>query len=353
MWGTLWRPSPSGQELAWVLRQAATLLQAGVPLIMVLYCLREGRVSASMAAALRSIVLALEEGDALSRALARFPALFPADMRLALAAAEDSGQLAPTLGYLANLQEGRVRMAAKVRQALIYPCMTLLTGVVVALTVCLTVVPSFRDSFAAADRALPASTWLVLRGTDVVVEYGGWLAAGALLFAGGMRLAWRRHASVRAWLWTLALRVPLWGRLLRQAALARWCRTLWLLLSAGVPLLSALPAASAAANHPYLTRLTLDIARQVREGGCLQQAMAATGFFPPLLLQLVRVGEHSGTLADMFERAAGHFAAEVDETLATLISLLEPLAMLLLGLLCGGLIWSLYLPIFQLGETVM
>ncbi|TDR76745.1 type II secretion system F family protein [Paludibacterium purpuratum] len=353
MWGTLWRPvSPAG-ELAWLLRQLATLLQAGVPLAAALQCLQEGSLSPTMRGALRATGLALECGESLSRALDRFPQLFCADVRAALAAAEESGQLASTMAYLAAEQESRIRLVAKVRQALVYPCMILLTGVCVMLVVCLTVLPALRDSFSTAGQPLPGASLAVLWLADALAERGLSLL-GALLLAGVLlRRAWRRHVGCRLLVTRAILRIPLWGRLLRQSALARWSRTLWLLQTAGVPLSSALPMAGLAAGNPILAELSRTMSQQLREGISLNLAMARTGWFPPLLTQLVRVGEQSGALQAMFERAACHFSDEVEHSLVTLTSLLEPLSMVLLGLMCGGLIWALYLPIFQLGETVM
>ncbi|BEV73345.1 type II secretion system F family protein [Paludibacterium sp. THUN1379] len=346
------RQSSHAQQLGWVLRQLATLLQAGVPLSQALEILVQGPLSANMHQALQGVSYALSEGEALHRALQRFPRLFPARVCVAIMAAEAGGQLARTLMQLALEQEGRNRLAARVRQALFYPVLVMLTGLGVMLGVCLTVVPVFREHYLAAGRDLPLVTRGLLALTDALTS-----PLGALLPICAVLLVWLLRR--RAWLGRsgllarLADRLPLWGPLRREAALARWTRTLSLLLEAGVPLMVALPAASQAAGHHVLDHLSRTMLQLVSAGSSLHQTVAGMPWFPPILVQLLRVGEQSGALAGMCARAAEYFAAEVEQRVAVLTGLLEPFAMLLLGLMCAGLIWALYLPIFELGETVM
>ena len=347
MWG---RVSP--RELAWRLQALAILLEAGLPQSRALATLACCQAGKGWPVVLRALVADLQTGMALSTAMAAWPRYFDHGICLAIAAGESSGAMVTTLGKLADERVQRAQLHDQLRSALFYPAMVGVLAIGLLLFMSLMVVPVLAQTFAGAGQALPWPTRLLLDFSSAIGDYGLLGGLGVLALVATLRHYVRRWAGWAEWRdgWLLAL--PWFGPLFRQVALSRWSRHLGLLLSAGVPLLYALTAAGEASDNRMFAVRSTSLAEQVRAGSRLALAMQAEAVFPDLLLQLVAVGEQSGMLALLLERAALHYEAEFGRQSGRLLRLVEPLAMLLLGLICALLIWALYLPVFQLGEMI-
>jgi len=339
------------RDLNWLIRQLATLLGAGVPLTHALQGLAR-EACPMLGPLLEDVGRQLEAGLPLSQALARHPHWFDAGFCQGVAAGEQSGQLDLTLERLATEREKRQRLHARVRAALMYPLAILLMALAVLVVMVVAVIPAFKQAFAEAGHPLPGVTRWVIAAADALMAHAVGLLLSILLAAWLSRIAWQRYVAwQRAWD-SCCLGLPFFGLIVRQAVLARWARTLGLLFAAGVPLVDALGSAGlAAGNHVYL-QASLQIQRQIQQGSSLTSALKQSRCFPGLIQQLAAVGEASGALDQMFERVALYYEEQVDHALLVLTSVLEPLAMALLGALCGALIWALYLPVFQLGQVV-
>lgn len=346
-WWPDWPVDPA--RVDWLARQLATLLAGGVPLSQALRALTAG--SGPLAPVLQSLLRQLEAGWPLSVALAGHPALFDTVFCRAVALGEQTGRLDRALMRLAAGRERTRRLAARARTAALYPALVLLLALLVAIAMTQWVLPTLVSAFAEAGEPLPPQTrWLIaLVGLPGRMPWlpPALLALVAMLWAGVRRSARGRALAERLW-----LALPLLGPLRVQAALARWCAALADALAAGVPLLEALPAAGAATGSERFGRATRMALQRLGEGVGLADALAAAGSFPPLLLQLAAVGESSGALDALVERAAAHYEEETDRALQVMLALLEPLSLLLLAGVCGLLLWALYLPVFRLGQTV-
>lgn len=347
-----WFPAtrPGVAETIWLLRQWATLLEAGVPLVGSLAVIATGARRRPLDSVIAALCRQLESGLALSVAMSRH-ACFDAGLCLAVSAGEQTGRLARALDLWADMQEQRRRLKQQARSALLYPGFVLAIALLMLTIMLLTVVPTFSATFASAGRELPAATRVVLFLSGALHDPAS--AVLLALWVPFLPSSWlRRYPAALFWRDGLLLRLPLLGTVLRQAALARWSRTLALLLAAGVPVLDAIgPACQGSASRFLAARAGL-VRHRLQAGTCLHDALQETGFFPPLLLQLIHVGETSGALDRLCLRAADHFEQETARALQRFMAMLEPAAMLLLGLLCAFLLWALYLPIFQLGDIL-
>lgn len=332
-------------------RQLATLLGAGIPVVQALQALARSQGGA-LGRLLDDVRRDIETGLTLERALARRPLAFDATYCSLVAAGELGGKLDSVLGQIAGHRERAARLRGKVTSALVYPAAvtgvaTLAVGVVLAW-----VVPTFGTMFEQAGEALPLPTRVVIALSDALLAHGPWLVAGialaACLLLRALRSSARLQARVEGWL----LRLPLLGRVLAEAAAARWCRTLGMLLGAGVPLADALGTVGRVSGQHRLAEATRRIRRDTASGRRLAPEMTRSGCFPAVALQMVRIGEESGTLDTLLGRAAEDLEQSVEETVARMTTLLEPAIMLVLGVAMGGVIIALYLPVFRLGSAV-
>jgi type IV pilus assembly protein PilC len=301
---------------------------------------------------LKMLCRQLESGQSLSQAVALHSSYFSAGFCLALAAGEQSGMLDTVLARLALDGEKRQRLRIRVRSALMYPLTILLMALMVTALMLLTVIPAFAQAFATAGQALPRATRWVIALSDNLRTQGPVLLVGMCLLLLAVQCGWRRYPGWRLATDRLVLRLPCVGVLWQQLALVRWSRTLSMLLAAGVPLLNALQSAGQVAGNRVYLAASCQVATLIQQGCGLTAAMRQCACFPALLLQLAAVGEASGAMDQMFERAARYYEEQVDDSLQLLSSVLGPLAMALLGGLCAALIWVLYLPIFQLGQVL-
>ncbi|WP_046784638.1 type II secretion system F family protein [Pseudomonas putida] len=333
-------------------RQLATLLRAGVPLLQAFQVMGRSGCSAGQAALLERLKQDVAAGLGLADALQRHPQWFDGLYCNLVRVGEQSGTLDRQLEQLAGMLEQRQALLKRVRKAMLYPLLLLLTGLGVSAVLLLEVIPRFESLFAGFDAALPAFTQWVIDLSTGLGRHGPLLLITLLVVALGMRQLYRQHAPARLWISCQVLRLPVFGRLLGQAALARFARSLATAYAAGVPLLDGLGTVARACGGELHERAILRLRQGMANGQGLHQAMAAEPLFPPLLVQLTAIGESSGTLDQMLEKAASLYEEQVSQALDQLTSLLEPAIVLVLGLLVGGLVVAMYLPIFQLGSLI-
>lgn len=338
-------------DVALFSRQLATMMRAGVPLVRAFDIVAGGARNAAFKALIQRVCGDVAAGSALSQALAKHPAQFNALYCNLVAVGEQSGTLEAMLGRLADDQERAAAIKRKVKKALTYPALVVAAAVVVCTILLIHVVPQFEAVFAGAGARLPTFTRFVIRCSELAQAWW-WIALLASVGAGvGVVLAKRRSQAFAAVLDRTALRAPLVGGLLRQAAVARYARTLGTALAAGVPLVEALAAVAESTGNAVYVAAVHGIREEVAAGRALHQSMRECGAFPNMTVQMVAVGEESGSLDTMLNKAAEQLEAQVADAVDNLTTLIEPLLMAVLGVLVGGLVVAMYLPVFQLGNV--
>jgi type IV pilus assembly protein PilC len=344
--------SIAAKETTVMTRQLATMLNAGVPLLQTLEILAESQANPALARLLRAIRTDIETGSSFSEALARFPRYFDALFCNLVAAGEQAGMLDQLLTRLADYKERNIALRNRVRAALIYPIAIVTVALLVTAVIMTWVVPAFRDVFASFGAELPLATRMVIGLSDWFVRY--WVAAGVIC-AAGITLCfhyWKRSITIQRMVDRLLLKLPVFGPLIGHACIARWSRTLATMFAAGVPLLASMEIVGKTSGNALYLEASRQIQRDLGNGHSLTQAIAGTGRFPNLVAQMAAIGEESGTLDRMLGKAADFYEAEVNQTVNTLSSVIEPLIMVILGGLIGTLVIAMYLPIFQLGAVV-
>ena len=333
-------------------RQLATLLKAGVPLLQAFDVMGRSGCGAGQAALLARLKQDVAAGLGLADALQRHPLWFDGLYCNLVRVGEQSGTLDRQLEQLAGMLEQGQALRKRVRKAMLYPLLLLLTGLGVSAILLLEVIPRFQSLFAGFDAALPAFTQWVIDLSTGLGRHAPALLITAIVLVLGVRELYRKHEPARLWISCQVLRLPVFGKLLGQAALARFARSLATAYAAGVPLLDALGTVAKASGSDLHERAIVRLRQGMANGQGLNQAMAVEPLFPPLLVQLTAIGESSGTLDQMLEKSASHYEEQVSQALDQLTSLLEPAIVLILGLLVGGLVVAMYLPIFQLGSLI-
>jgi type IV pilus assembly protein PilC len=332
-------------------RQLATMLQAGVPLLQSFDALGRGHANPRMARLLDDIRADVETGTSLSAAFGRHPAHFNPLYCNLVAAGEAAGILDVLLDRLALHMEKTEALKAQLRSALTYPAAVVLVALVVIAVIMIFVIPSFQSVFSSFGAELPGPTLLVMQVSAFFVDWW-WLL---LCFSGlgfyGFVTALRRSEKFQCFIDRCVLRLPVFGALIEKACIARWTRTLSTLFAAGLPLMDALDSVAGTTGNSVYALATAGIQKEVSSGVSLNRAMAQVGLFPPMLLQMCMIGEESGSLDAMLSKAAGFFEGEVDQQVSALASLLEPFIIVTLGVLIGGIVVSMYLPIFQMGQV--
>jgi type IV pilus assembly protein PilC len=267
-------------------------------------------------------------------------------------AGEQGGILEQLLERLAIYEEKTMQLKQKIKSALIYPVAVLVVAFVVTTIIMIFVIPSFKEVFTSFGADLPAPTLAVMWMSDQFVKY--WYILFGVIFGGGyfFMQSWRRSEKMQMAMDRLLLKAPVFGDLIRKAVLARWTRTLSTMFGAGVPLVEALDSVGGAAGNAVYAQATEQIQREVSTGTALTMAMQNTGVFPTMVLQMTSIGEESGSLDHMLAKAAEFYEEEVDEMVKGLSSLMEPFIIVILGVLIGGIVVSMYLPIFKLGAVV-
>ena len=339
-------------DIASFTRQMATMMKAGVPLVQSFEIVEEGADSENMKNMISALHEQVSAGNSFASALRLHPRLFD-DLYCSLVeAGENSGALDSLLDRVATYKEKTEQLKAKIKKALTYPAAVVVVAIIVTAILLIKVVPVFAETFTGFGADLPAFTLFVLDLSNFAQKW--WLIILAMLIAAGyaFREARLRSAKFSDGFDALLLKVPAIGPILHNAAVARFARTLATTFSAGVPLVEALNSVSKAAGNAVYRDATAQVRDDVTTGLTIHSSMKAVNLYPVMLLQLVSIGEESGTLDEMMEKAADHYEEAVDNSVDNLTALLEPMIMSVLGVLVGGLLIAMYLPIFQLGNVV-
>ena len=340
------------KTVAFLLRQLATLIRAGVPILSALDIIARSQEKPETTRLLLQVRTDLQTGAALATALGRHPEQFDELTCTLVAAGEQSGLLDVMLSRIADYQEKMLTIRGKMRSALTYPAAILAVALTVTILMLLYVVPAFESSFSSFGAALPWPTRLIIDGSATLRDYGFVVAALLAVLAFALVHQWRRNERWQEATDRWQLKLPVLGPLLRRAGLARWSRTLASLYAAGIPLLDTLVPAGDATGNRLFQQASQTLRQKISQGDSLSRALARETGFSPLLVQMVAIGEESGTLDDMLRKVADIYDREVDESVALLGTLMEPLLMVVLGGIIGGLVIAMYLPIFQLGSVL-
>lgn len=333
-------------------RQLSTMMRAGVPLLQSFDIVAKGSSNAAVARLFTDIRSDVETGSSLSQAFRKYPLYFDSLFCNLVGAGEQAGILDEILDRLATYKEKIQAIRGKIKKALFYPAAVIVVAAIVITVIMLFVVPAFKEVFQSFGADLPAPTMMVIHLSDAFVAYWYVLfgALGAIAYFTAQ--SWRRSETFRNGFDRLVLRAPVLGEVIRKATIARWLRTLATMFAAGVPLVEALDSVGGAAgNHVYLLA-TQKIQQDVATGTSLTLAMQNAEVFPNMVLQMASIGEESGSLDGMLSKAAEIYEREVDDAVDGLSSLIEPMMMAILGVLVGGLVIAMYLPIFKLGQVV-
>jgi len=340
------------KDIAIFTRQLATMMKAGVPLLQSFDIVGRGNANASVTKLLNDVRTDVETGTALSAAFRKYPLHFSALYCNLVEAGEAAGILESLLERLAVYMEKTEAIKSKIKSALMYPMSVLMVALVVVAVIMIFVIPAFKSVFASFGADLPAPTLFVIAVSEFFVAYW-WLIFGAL--GGGCYFfiqAWRRSVKVQRFMDRAILKIPVFGVLIEKSCIARWTRTLAAMFSAGVPLVEALDSVGGASGNSKYADATEKIQQEVSTGLSLTEAMAHANLFPTMVLQMCAIGEESGSLDHMLAKAAEFYEAEVDDMVAGLSSLIEPIVIVFLGALIGGIVVAMYLPIFKLGHVV-
>jgi type IV pilus assembly protein PilC len=294
----------------------------------------------------------IETGSSLNQAFRKYPLYFDPLFCNLVSAGEQAGILDSLLERLATYKEKIIAIKGKIKAALFYPAAVIAVGFIVTAVIMIFVIPAFKNIFANFGAELPAPTLITIAISDFFVAYGLYVFIGIVAVIYFAAQAWRRSPTVQEFVDRTMLRIPVFGDLVRKSSIARWTRTLATMFAAGVPLVEALDSVGGASGNYVYFEATKKIQSDVSTGVSLTNAMQNTNVFPNMVIQMVSIGEESGSLDSMLGKVADFFEAEVDDAVEALSSLMEPLIMVVLGTLVGGLVVSMYLPIFKLGSVV-
>jgi type IV pilus assembly protein PilC len=340
------------KDIAVFTRQLATMMRAGVPLLQAFDIVARGSPNPRLTKLLTDIRQDVETGTSLSAAFRKHPLHFDALYCNLVEAGEQGGILEALLDRLAIYQEKTVALKGKIKSALTYPIAVMVVAFVVTAVIMIFVIPAFKDVFKSFGADLPAPTLFVMAMSEIFVAYW-WLIFGVL--GGGLYFffqSWKRSEKMQKFMDRLLLKIPIFGQLIYKSAVARWTRTLATMFAAGVPLVEALDSVGGASGNAVFVEATEKIQRDVSTGASLTTSMQTTGIFPIMVLQMSSIGEESGSLDHMLGKAADFYEEEVDDAVKALSSLMEPLIIVFLGTIIGGIVISMYLPIFKLGAVV-
>ena len=339
-------------DIAIFSRQLATMLAAGIPLVQAFEIVGNGNEKAAMQKLILDVKADVEGGTSLHEALSKHPLYFD-DLYVNLVeAGEQAGALESLLDKVATYKEKTEALKKKIKKALFYPAAVIVVAVIVTVVLLIFVIPQFESLYKGFGADLPAFTQMVINLSRYVQKDGIYIAI--VLGALGWTFFYfkKRSKALRVLLDRLALKLPVVGPILNKAAIARYARTLSTMFAAGVPLVEALDSVAGATGNIVYENAVLKMRDEVSTGQRLQRAMEATGLFPNMVNQMIAVGEESGSLDEMSGKVATFYEAEVDNAVDAMSSLLEPLIMVVLGVLVGGLVIAMYLPIFKLGSVV-
>ncbi|HLS86722.1 MAG TPA: type II secretion system F family protein [Burkholderiales bacterium] len=340
------------KDLALFTRQLATMMKAGVPLLQAFDIVGKGASNPAVARLLFEIKTEVETGSSLAAAFRKYPLYFDNLFCNLVQAGEQAGILETLLDRLATYKEKILAIKSKIKSALFYPVAIIAVAFIITAIIMIFVIPAFKSVFTSFGADLPAPTLLVMAISDYFVEY--WYLIFGVTIGGvwGFLEAWKRSLSVQIFMDRMSLRLPIFGDVIRKSTIARWTRTLSTMFAAGVPLVEALDSVGGASgNYVYLVA-TKQIQTEVSGGTSLTVSMQNANVFPSMVIQMCSIGEETGALDAMLGKVADFYEAEVDDAVEALSSLMEPLIMVVLGTLIGGMVVAMYLPIFKLGGAV-
>jgi len=339
-------------DIAIFSRQLSTMLTAGIPLVQAFEIVGAGHENAAMQKLILGIKGDVEGGSALAEALAKQPLYFDDLFVNLVEAGEQAGALETLLDKIATYKEKTEAIKKKIKKALTYPAAVLVVAFVVTTILLIFVIPAFEDLFKGFGADLPTFTRMVIDLSVFVRTNGAYLAIGIGAAIGTFIYFKKRSRAMRHFLDRMSLKTPIIGPILQKASIARYARTLSTMFSAGVPLVEALQSVAGATGNIVYEQGVLAMRDEVATGQRLQQAMENTDLFPNMVIQMIAVGEESGSLDDMSAKVADFYEEDVDNAVDNLSSLLEPLIMSILGVLVGGLVVAMYLPIFKMGAVI-
>ena len=340
------------RDITFFTRQLATMLRAGVPLLQSFEIVARGHSNPRFSRLVMDLKGRVEAGSSLSQAFREHPIQFDALYCNLVQAGETSGMLDAILDRIATYKEKILAIKSKIKSALFYPISVIVVATLVVWVIMVWVIPAFKQVFTSFGADLPVPTLIVMAMSDFVVA---WWWLGFLILIGcfvGFVYMHRRSAALRFTMDRLMLKIPIIGQILEKATIARWTRTLQTMFAAGVPLVESLDAVGGAAGNIVYAQATRRIQTEVSTGSSLTNAMTNTRLFPNMVLQMTQIGEESGSLDNMLGKVADFYEREVDDAVAALSSLLEPIMIVFLGVVVGGLVVAMYLPIFKLGAVI-
>ena len=333
-------------------RQLATMMKAGVPLLQAFDIVGKGNANPAVSKLLMDIKMEVETGNSLTTAFRKYPLYFDDLFCNLVQAGEQAGILDSLLDRLATYKEKIVAIKGKIKSALFYPISIIVVAFIITAVIMIFVIPAFKELFTSFGADLPGPTLFVMAISDFFVKYW-YLIFGVI--GGGIWFffyTWKRSRKMQMALDRLFLRIPVFGPVIRKATIARWSRTLSTMFAAGVPLVEALDSVAGAAGNYVYFEATRKIQNEVSTGTSLTVSMQNSQVFPNMVVQMVAIGEESGSLDAMLSKVADFFEAEVDDAVDALSSLMEPAIMVVLGTLIGGMVVAMYLPIFKMGQAI-
>jgi type IV pilus assembly protein PilC len=342
----------TAKDISLFTRQLATMMKAGVPLLQSFDIVGKGASNPAVAKLLFEIKTDVETGSALATAFRKYPLYFDALFCNLVQAGEQAGILETLLDRLATYQEKILAIKSKIKSALFYPTAIIAVAFIITAVIMIFVIPAFKQVFTAFGADLPAPTLLVMAISDWFVSY--WYVIFPVIGGSiyGFLESWKRSLAVQIFMDRLSLKLPVFGDLIRKSTIARWTRTLSTMFAAGVPLVEALDSVGGAAGNYVYAEATKKIQAEVSTGTALTVSMQNANVFPTMVLQMVSIGEETGALDSMLSKVADFYEAEVDDAVEALSSLMEPMIMVVLGVLIGGMVIAMYLPIFKMGQAV-
>lgn len=342
----------TAKDITLFTRQLAVMMKAGVPLLQAFDIVGKGHSNPSVARLLLDIKTDVETGSSLQQAFLKYPLYFDALYCNLIGAGEAAGILDALLERLATYMEKTQALKSKIKSALFYPISIIVVAFLITAVIMIFVIPAFKELFEGFGAKLPTPTLVLMSISDAFVTYWYLIFGG---IGGGLYAFfyfWKRSKKMQDTMDKLLLKLPVFGELIRKATIARWTRTLATMFAAGVPLVESLDSVAGAAGNAVYFNATKVIQREVSTGSGLTVAMQNTGIFPSMVLQMCAIGEEAGSLDAMLSKVADFYEAEVDDAVAAISSLMEPVIMVVLGTLIGGMVIAMYLPIFKMGEVI-
>lgn len=340
------------KDISLFTRQLATMMKSGVPLLQAFDIVGKGHSNPAVARLLFDIKSDVETGSSLQQAFKKYPLYFDELYCNLIGAGEAAGILDTLLDRLATYKEKIQAIKSKIKSALFYPVSIIVVAFIITAVIMIFVIPAFKELFSSFGADLPAPTLFIMAISDFFVQWWFLIFGG---IGGGLYTFfyfWKRSKKMQSAMDRIMLKLPIFGELIRKASIARWSRTLATMFAAGVPLVEAFDSVAGAAGNAVYFDATKSIQREVTTGNSLTVAMQNTEVFPSMVLQMVAIGEEAGSLDSMLSKVADFYEAEVDDAVEALSSLMEPIIMVVLGTLIGGMVIAMYLPIFKMGQVV-